>query len=89
MRTPQKLYAAVEQQLVANEAALIGWRRDFHQNPELGNRETRTSGIVAEHLKRLGLNVKTGVAIPVWLVCSKVGAPGPLSECAPTWTRCR
>ena len=31
------------------EAKLIGWRRDFHANPELGNREFRTSGIVAEH----------------------------------------
>ncbi|GMU43088.1 MAG: amidohydrolase [Xanthomonadales bacterium] len=38
------------------------WRRDFHQYPELGNRETRTAGIVAAHLKRLGLEVREGVA---------------------------
>ncbi len=38
------------------------WRRDFHQHPELGNRETRTAGIVAAHLKSLGFEVREGVA---------------------------
>lgn len=38
------------------------WRRDFHQQPELGNRETRTAGIVAAHLQALGIEVRTGVA---------------------------
>jgi amidohydrolase len=42
-------------------AQVIAWRRDFHQHPELGNRETRTAGIVAEHLRSLGFEVKTGV----------------------------
>lgn len=32
----------------------VGWRRDFHQHPELGNREIRTSGVVAAHLRSLG-----------------------------------
>lgn len=41
---------------------VIAWRRDFHQNPELGNLETRTAGIISEHLKSLGIEVKTGVA---------------------------
>ena len=45
------------------EPKVIQWRQDFHQNPELGNRETRTAGIVAKHLKSLGMEVKTGVAI--------------------------
>ncbi|HVQ05206.1 MAG TPA: amidohydrolase [Burkholderiaceae bacterium] len=45
------------------EAQVIEWRRDFHANPELGNREKRTAKIVAEHLKGLGLDeVRTGVA---------------------------
>jgi amidohydrolase len=38
------------------------WRRDFHQHPELGNRETRTAGIIADHLRSLGYEVRTGVA---------------------------
>jgi amidohydrolase len=41
---------------------VIRWRRDFHQHPELSNRETRTAGIVSEHLQSLGLEVTTGVA---------------------------
>lgn len=41
---------------------VVSWRRDFHQHPELGNRETRTAGIVAEHLQSLGYEVRTGVA---------------------------
>ena len=47
----------------AVETRVIAWRRDFHQHPELGNRETRTAAIVAEHLRSLGFDsVKTGVA---------------------------
>lgn len=41
---------------------VIEWRRDFHQHPELSNREFRTAEKIAAHLKRLGLDVKTGVA---------------------------
>jgi amidohydrolase len=40
---------------------LIEWRRDFHQHPELGFDEVRTSKIVGNHLKRLGLEVTKGV----------------------------
>ncbi len=43
------------------EAKVIEWRRDFHKNPELSNREFKTSEKVANHLKNLGLEVKTGV----------------------------
>jgi amidohydrolase len=41
---------------------VITWRRDFHQNPELGNREFRTSKTIAEHLGKLGLEVHAGIA---------------------------
>lgn len=40
---------------------LIYWRRDFHQHPELGFAEQRTSTIVANELKRLGYAVQTGI----------------------------
>lgn len=41
---------------------LVATRRDFHMHPELSNREERTSRIVAERLRALGLeDVKTGV----------------------------
>src|SRR5258708_36966666 len=36
---------------------VIAWRRDFHQNPQLGNRALRPPQIVAEHLRALGFAV--------------------------------
>lgn len=62
----------------AIEPKVIAWRRDFHQNPELSNRETRTSKIVADHLKSLGLEVKTGVAKTGVVGILKGGKPGPV-----------
>jgi len=44
------------------ESKVIEWRRDFHQNPELSNREFKTAEKIAAHLKSLGLEVQTGVA---------------------------
>ena len=40
---------------------VVAWRRDLHQHPELGFAETRTAGVVADHLRALGLEVRTGV----------------------------
>jgi amidohydrolase len=40
---------------------LVARRRDFHMHPELAWEEVRTSGIVAEELNKLGLEVQTGV----------------------------
>ncbi len=59
-------------------AKVIAWRRDFHEHPELGNLETRTAGIVAEHLKRLGIEVKTGVAKTGVVGVLVGGKPGPV-----------
>jgi len=54
----QRIAAAAE----AMRAALSATRRDFHMHPELSNREERTSRVVAEKLRALGLaHVKTGV----------------------------
>jgi len=44
------------------EDKVIEWRRDFHENPELGNREFKTAEKIANHLKSLGIEVQTGVA---------------------------
>lgn len=44
------------------EAKVIEWRRDFHQNPELSNREFKTAEKIAAHLKSLGMDVQTGIA---------------------------
>ncbi len=44
------------------EDEVISWRRDFHKNPELSNREFETAEKIATHLKELGLEVQTEVA---------------------------
>ncbi|WP_437954358.1 amidohydrolase [Sorangium sp. So ce119] len=41
---------------------LVAVRRDLHRHPELGYEELRTSQLVAERLRALGLSVRTGVA---------------------------
>jgi amidohydrolase len=60
------------------ESKLIAWRRDIHQYPELAEQETRTSGLVAEHLGKLGLEVTTGVARTGVIAILKGGKPGPV-----------
>ena len=59
------------------DAKVQNWRRDFHQHPELGNREFRTAKAVADHLKSLGLEVSTGVAHTGVTAVLKRGKPGP------------
>jgi amidohydrolase len=69
--------ADVEPQIRAVDAKVITWRRDFHQNPELSNRETRTSEVVARHLRSLGLDVETGIAKTGVVALLRTGKPGP------------
>jgi amidohydrolase len=60
---PSDLAHRIDTAAAEVEPRVVAWRRDFHQHPELGNRETRTAAIVAEHLRSLGLDdVRSGVA---------------------------
>lgn len=60
-------------------AQLVAQRRDFHMHPELSNREERTSRIVAERLRALGLeDIKTGVGKYGVTALLKGGKPGPV-----------
>jgi len=68
----------IDQRARAIEDKLISWRRDIHQHPELGNQETRTSKLVADHLRALGMEVKTGVAGTGVVAVLKGGKPGPV-----------
>jgi amidohydrolase len=60
------------------EPQAIAWRRDLHQHPELSNGEVRTAGIVADHLRRLGLEVRTQVAHTGVVAVLRGGRPGPV-----------
>ncbi|MEO7924357.1 MAG: amidohydrolase [Chitinophagaceae bacterium] len=59
------------------ESTCIAWRRDLHEHPELGNRETRTAKIIADHLRKLGIETKEGVAKTGVVGILRGGKPGP------------
>lgn len=74
---------AIEQSTIASGAAaleqkLVAWRRDIHADPELSNREFRTAALVAEHLRGLGLEVRTGIAHTGVAAYLEGGRPGPM-----------
>lgn len=71
------LAAEADAKAAALTPKLIVWRRDIHQHPELGNGEVRTAKLVADHLKALGFEVKTGVAGTGVVGVLKGGRPGP------------
>lgn len=60
------------------EPSVIEWRRDFHANPELSNREFRTAAVVADHLHSLGLEVETEVAHTGVIGILRGAHPGPM-----------
>lgn len=68
----------IRQRAAQIEDRLIAWRRDIHEHPELGEQETRTAELVAEHLRKLGLEVRTGVANTGVVAVLRGGKPGPV-----------
>jgi amidohydrolase len=77
-QTGNPLAAQVEKVTAEVLPQVVAWRRDFHQHPELGNREMRTAKIIADELRRLGYDVKTGVAHTGVVALLKGGKPGPV-----------
>jgi amidohydrolase len=72
------LKTKVAQKATSLESKVSSWRRDFHQNPELGNREFKTAEKIAVHLRSLGIEVQTGVAKTGIVGILKGGKPGPV-----------
>jgi amidohydrolase len=60
----------------AVDADVRAWRHDFHLHPELSNREFRTAQKVADVLRALGLEVRTGIAKTGVVALLKGGKPG-------------
>jgi len=73
-----KLQAKLDLQAKEMESRVIEWRRNFHQYPELGNRELKTGAKIAEHLKSLGIKVQYPVAKTGVVGILEGGKPGPV-----------
>ena len=72
------LNARMDKSAESLEKKVVAWRRDFHQHPELGNREFQTAAKIAAHLQALGMEVKTGVGKTGVVGLLKGGRPGPV-----------
>ena len=72
------LDARISQLAAAEQAKVVGWRRDLHEHPELGNEENRTAALIAAQLKALGMEVQTGVGRTGVVGLLKGGKPGPV-----------
>jgi amidohydrolase len=79
MDTATPIASRIDAAAAGLEDQVIAWRRDLHAHPELGNREFRTAGLVAAHLRALGFDeVRTEVAYTGVVGVLKGGRPGPV-----------
>ncbi len=75
--TAQDISKIIDTKAQAIQTKLVEWRRHLHEHPELGNREYNTAAYITEHLKKLGLEIQTGVAKTGVVAILKGGKPGP------------
>ena len=68
----------IEKETARVTPAIVDIRHQIHQNPELSNREEKTAALVADYLRKLGLEVRTGVAKHGVIAVLKGGRPGPV-----------
>lgn len=71
-----RLYDELDRRVTAVNPQVVAWRRDIHAHPELGMQETRTAALVADHLRKLGIEVRTGVGGTGVVGVLKGGKPG-------------
>ena len=74
----QDLSARIDQAVQSTAPEIVEIRHRLHQNPELSNRETETAALVADYLKKIGLEPRTGVAKTGVVAVLKGGKPGPV-----------
>ena len=75
---PDPLAAEIDRRAKAIQAQVTEWRHDIHRNPELSFQEVRTAAKVAEHLRKLGLEVRTGVGGNGVVGVLRGARPGPV-----------
>jgi amidohydrolase len=68
----------IDQAAADVQSQVVEWRRWFHENPELSNREFNTSARIAEILRDMGLEPQTGIAHTGIIAIIEGGLPGPL-----------
>jgi amidohydrolase len=68
--------AKVEAAAKAVQPKVVAWRRDIHENPELGNQEVRTAALIAKELRALGIEVRENVGKTGVVGVLKGGKPG-------------
>ncbi|WP_421773197.1 amidohydrolase [Gracilimonas sp.] len=77
-QTATDLKKIIDERANEIEQQVIDWRRHFHENPELSNREFETAAYIAEYLNELGLDVETEVAHTGVVALLEGGKPGPV-----------
>ena len=71
-------HAQIDQAAADVQPQVVEWRRWFHQNPELSNREFNTAARIAEILRGMGIDPRTGIAGTGLMAIIEGGLPGPL-----------
>ena len=71
-----ELSKEIDARMVQVMPKVVAWRRDIHEHPELGFNEVRTAALVANHLRALGLEVKTEVGRTGVVGILRGGKPG-------------
>ncbi len=74
----QDLSARIDQAAQTVAPGIVEIRHRLHQNPELSNRETETGALVAEQLRKIGLEPRTGIAKTGVVAVLVGGKPGPV-----------
>lgn len=72
--TPMKLDSLAAEA----QPQVVEWRRWFHENPELSNREFNTAKKIEEVLREMGLEPQTGIAQTGIVAVIEGGKPGPM-----------
>jgi amidohydrolase len=75
---PSPLILDVERRVPTVMPKVVTWRRDLHEHPELSGDEVRTAKLVADHLRALGIEVRTSVGGHGVVGLLKGGKPGPV-----------
>ena len=68
----------VDRRIAAVMPKVVAWRRDIHEHPELSGEEVRTAKLVADQLRSLGIETRTGVGGHGVVGVLKGGKPGPV-----------